>query len=333
MQTEPQTDLERLQHENAELRKKLASFERAAAAQTGAARLSTQVAWYITAGPELNKALTAWLNTWVEEQRVDIEQSADVLAAIIRRIFKVGTVGVIMALLPTTLLMMQLYLMAQQNALIESQNTFFAEQNQKLERQVGAQEADVYVTRRTELVSTLNARRRCTEADPQRCAFAASDRDRNKAFTELLALERKHHAKIDLTDVTLANLEAQRPNLAGANLTEVNLRLATFHGARLDGANATGADLTQINLESARMEKAKLVGVDAQGANLAGANLARADLEGADLTGALLDRADLRGTNLTDADLKDTRLQKARYDGKTRWPDGFDPAARGAVNK
>lgn len=330
---ENENEIERLLAENRELRDQLARYQAGAATQRKAAKLTTQVAWYILAGPELNKALTAWLRTWVDERRVDVEQSADVLAAVIRRVFKVGAVGVIMTIFPTVLLMMQLYLMSQQNALIESQNTFFAEQNQKLERQVGVQEAEVYVSRRAELVNTLNARRRCGETAPQKCDFVASEKDRNRAFAELLTLERRHHAKVDLTDVTLSHLEAPRANLASVNLGEVDLQLSDLTAARLDGSNATGANLTQAVLRKARMEKIKLVGADAQRADLNGANLQNADLEGADLSGAELSGADLRGANLTDAELGGARFKGARFDAKTRWPSGFDAAGAGAVEK
>jgi hypothetical protein len=63
-------------------------------------------------------------------------------------------------------------------------------------------------------------------------------------------------------------------------------------GAVLSDARLVEADLTQANLARSSL----------LGANLAGANLA-----GADLTGALLVRTDLRG---------------ARWDRRTRWPEG-----------
>src|SRR5947209_2304022 len=59
-----------------------------------------------------------------------------------------------------------------------------------------------------------------------------------------------------------------------------------------------------------------LTACDLRGANLAEANLRGASLRECDLRGANLDGADLRGTY---------------YDELTRWPEGFDPGARGAV--
>jgi hypothetical protein len=70
-------------------------------------------------------------------------------------------------------------------------------------------------------------------------------------------------------------------------------------------------------------------------ANLRNAELILADLEGADLHEADLRGADLRGAglggaNLIEADLRRAKLAGALFDCRTRWPEGFDPQARGA---
>jgi transposase len=75
---------------------------------------------------------------------------------------------------------------------------------------------------------------------------------------------------------------------------------------------------------------------DLAGANLEGCDMVGADLTGADVTGANLHGADLRtahlaGCRLTDAVLVDALLKGACFDHATCWPQGFDPAAKGAV--
>ena len=62
----------------------------------------------------------------------------------------------------------------------------------------------------------------------------------------------------------------------------------------------------------------------------------RAYLQGAELRGAFLGGADLFNADLAGADLRETNLIGAdfsgvRYDGRTVWPEGFDPQAAGAV--
>jgi uncharacterized protein YjbI with pentapeptide repeats len=51
-----------------------------------------------------------------------------------------------------------------------------------------------------------------------------------------------------------------------------------------------------------------------------------ADLREADLTGA-----DMSGADLREADLTGAFLSLAKYDAKTKWLEGFDPEAAGAL--
>jgi hypothetical protein len=110
---------------------------------------------------------------------------------------------------------------------------------------------------------------------------------------------------------------AASPNLRGARLAH-----STLHGVDLTGVDLRGVDLRGSVLA---------------GASLLNANLTGAVLIGADLTGARLDGARLTGAHLSQADVSRARglltadLTGARYDARTRWPDGFDPTASGAV--
>jgi len=125
----------------------------------------------------------------------------------------------------------------------------------------------------------------------------------------------------DLTRANLTDADLTDANLARANLADAYLTRAYLTGANLTGANLTGAYLTRANLT-----RADLTDADLTGADLTGANLTRAYLTGANLTGANLTDAYLTGAYLTGA-----YLTGARSDRWTRWPDGFDPAMRGAV--
>jgi len=118
----------------------------------------------------------------------------------------------------------------------------------------------------------------------------------------------------------------------------------------LDGENLRGLDLSAVNLshaqlrdadlQGARLEAGSLYHADLSGANLQGADLRQANLCGAVLCGANLDRADVREADLYAADLTGASVRGAAFDGatyrshgddQTRWPEGFDPVAAGAV--
>lgn len=85
-------------------------------------------------------------------------------------------------------------------------------------------------------------------------------------------------------------------------------------------------DMAGVNLAGA-----DLVGVDLSRKDLTMANLSEADLRQADLTMSFLgmtnlSRADLRGADLRGAKLLQTNLAGVKYDDKTKWPEGFNPA-------
>lgn len=102
----------------------------------------------------------------------------------------------------------------------------------------------------------------------------------------------------------------------GANLCRSELRAADLRGADLRDLWLTAARLSQADLQRARLSRADLTD-----ARLAGADLRAVDLREATLAGADLRGADLRGAVLQGAD-----LTEARWDARTRWPEGFRPA-------
>jgi uncharacterized protein YjbI with pentapeptide repeats len=107
-----------------------------------------------------------------------------------------------------------------------------------------------------------------------------------------------------------------------------------------------GRDLRGVNWAGQHLMRAHLEGADLRGADLRvalllGADLRRADLRGADLTAAHLTRARFADVStlsvkrkvldLLEPERSDTRLNGARYNHLTRWPDGFQPVTAGAV--
>ena len=104
--------------------------------------------------------------------------------------------------------------------------------------------------------------------------------------------------------------------------------VAKYWGARADlrgtmryRAPLREADLRRANLRSANLREADLRGSYLQYAILRGADLRDADLRDSALWGVDLMRANLQGAN----------VHGAAYDLNTRWPEGFDPVAAGAV--
>ena len=144
-------------------------------------------------------------------------------------------------------------------------------------------------------------------------------------------------------------------NLTNADVREATFRWAEVRQARFNGADLTGADFTVAKLSDVDFTGARLTGVVFAGASLQGVKLPGADLSGQSLAGAMLQGVDLSGARLAGTDLRQANLSThyavtrlhgadlssallegaklagAQYDCRTRWPAGVDPQMRGAV--
>lgn len=111
------------------------------------------------------------------------------------------------------------------------------------------------------------------------------------------------------------------PECESAQLFRSKLAKVNLHGANLKGADMGDSDLK---------------GIDVSNADLTGGSVSRSDMTGANLKGANLTRTDmkwtvLRGADLTGATMTGAMVSFAPYDANTKWPEGFDPKAGGAV--
>jgi uncharacterized protein YjbI with pentapeptide repeats len=115
------------------------------------------------------------------------------------------------------------------------------------------------------------------------------------------------------------------------NLENADLRKANLKGANLRASDLDESDLSNVNLSGADLERAKLYNANLSNSILTGANLQFAKMRGANLSKADLSGANLRWARLQDVKLNDAILTNVRYNDRTRWPEGFDPEAAGAV--
>ena len=136
-----------------------------------------------------------------------------------------------------------------------------------------------------------------------------------------------------LRDASLIGIDLRGANLSQSHFNRANLRCALLARATATQTRFSGASLRDADLQEADLSEAVLSLVDAQALDLRGARLEMAVLDGADFTEALLHQTDL-GTVVFSPTASVERpllLQDARYDAATRWPQGFDPAALGAI--
>ena len=114
------------------------------------------------------------------------------------------------------------------------------------------------------------------------------------------------------TIVAAARAMGERPDLAGANLRDTNLKRANLTGADLTAAKLQRANLTDANLEHARLQ-----GVNLTDANLESADLTNANLSEVNMVNVIATRANFTATNLTNANLTDARMFNTTIEGAT----------------
>ncbi len=118
-----------------------------------------------------------------------------------------------------------------------------------------------------------------------------------------------------LQKANLAGFDLSKVNLTGANLQGANLTSTNLNGAILSEANLSEANLSGANLEKANLQSANLLQANLSKTNLSGANLMSANLTATNLTEANLMQAILHYANLTVADLSGANLKNAQTYG------------------
>ncbi len=337
--------------------------------QKKAAKTAARAGFWFFFGNNLNQAtrtFTSALDHWRmrhpdadgNPRTFPTDEAGQVGAAVVQRLVRVSAVGLLAALLPTTLLIVQTTIMWQQNQLVQEQ---FNQQ------------------RRAQMLAILyDTAQDCLPTPDKPCPALASPRARAEAARGFIDVARTEDASVDLTAVDLsrvfmADSDLSKLTLDGANFTDAHLagvdfqgsalRRTRFQGAELKDANLSGAnlkhaqfkeallgsaDFTQCNLQHAVMKDADLSKANLKGSDLSQANLGQADLYKANLSGATLNETSFRsarlesatlrgarisGANFSGADLKKVDLQGAIYDKQTLWPPGFDPKDHGAKMK
>jgi hypothetical protein len=133
---------------------------------------------------------------------------------------------------------------------------------------------------------------------------------RRKNPVEVPQLAGEDLSEMDLTGVNLGEADLREAELFQADLSEANLKMANMAKADLAGADLSGAALYKADLSGAC-----LIEVDLTGASLGAADLSDADLRGTKLCGADFDETDLSRANLSEADLTGANLTRADITG------------------
>jgi uncharacterized protein YjbI with pentapeptide repeats len=134
---------------------------------------------------------------------------------------------------------------------------------------------------------------------------------------------------VDINHAKLNNVQMDNIDLSCSGLDQTQLKYSILTSAKLHGTRLIGADLSSADLSNADLSKNSVpcsygagMGTNPNGAILVGANLSDAILDGADLHGA---RYNAKAVPTMDEQGNPVTIQP------TKWPQGFNPQAHGAI--
>ena len=155
----------------------------------------------------------------------------------------------------------------------------------------------------------------------QKAIEEAENKRKNKdipiIWSQKMFLWAYHIGKKDFNNQNLSNLALEQMKLSNFEFRHSKLEQIVFKNADLEGANFYCANLENANLQGANLQDAYLSKSNLQGVNLQGANL-----QGANLQGANLQDANLKGTNLRGTTVNLEKLNQAKTNWGTIYPDG-----------
>lgn len=305
-------EIEELKQENDALKTALRKLEEQRALKKERGRWFIKFIATLFAGKNLKNSIYDSIQEFNEQKRISLNTTSNLVASLIKRLTRIGVIALLIALLPTTLMIYQNNLLKIQNKKIQDQ-TFLAEASRR--------SAQMFIM--GDVLSDIN-----TELD------RGATRLSNTLTGRIVSLSRamKPYKYLDqsndeLTEKYISPERGQllitlcKSKLNSFYFSDEILQESDFTKSELKGASLSGSTLVDINLDEADLSDAELRGTDLRRASLRNTNLTNTDLEDANLSFVDLTKADLSGAFLTNVNLKkanvtDVKLDSVKVDRK-----------------
>jgi uncharacterized protein YjbI with pentapeptide repeats len=339
--TDNETRLAEIEAEKQLLLERIERLEREKARRTVASRSIARVFIGVMFGASLRESVSKLVDEFYA-RKVEKETVKEAVYALLHRLTRVGTIGLIIALTPLLLAALQVYYLSRQNEKLDFQN-------RRIEQQTYLQEAE----RRSSLVFLfdnvldkmdeelkVNAVRR--ELSPQLIGRIValskalkpyrylendainprqSSPERGQLLLSLLT-SNLHPNTLDrifqLGD--FSHVELQDIVLDGAYLRKIKLPYATMSRVSMVGADLTDADFSHaelVNVRGFQTDRPNRARFDH--ANFFQASISKSDFSGcsfkhANFSGSHLRQVDFSRALLNEAKLEETRLDTVQFD-------------------
>ncbi len=310
-----------LEHENRQLRERLEQLEALVGKRQAVRHRLVRTVVGTFAGKSLYESVSQLVND-LSERRIDRQTIRDVAYATLRRLTRVGTVTLLLALAPLTFALLQTYY-------LKKQNEKFDIQNKRIEQQTYLQEAE----RRSSLVflfdNVLDRMDDELRRNPDTRALSPQLIGRIVALSKAL----KPYRFLENDTITSRPSSPERGQLL-LSLVASKLHRSTydqlflsadFSYATLENVNLDGAYLSNVNLAHARFESVSLSGADLRNANFESAEWSdthvlftsahsrRANFDFVNFHDATIRSSDLSGGSFRYANFTGARLQRVVF--------------------
>lgn len=312
---------QQLEEENRRLREKVEQLETLAGARQAVRYRLVRLVAGTFAGKSLYHSVSRLVED-LSERRVDRETIRDVAYATLKRLTRVGTVTLLLAMAPLTLALLQTYY-------LKKQNEKFDVQNKRIEQQTYLQEAE----RRSSLVFLFD--NVLDRMDDELRRNPAGRELTPQLIGRIVALSKalKPYRYLEGDTITSRMSSPERGQLLlslvasklGRNTYDQIYLLADFSYATLENVNLDKAYLVNINLSYAQLKSVSLSGADLRNANFEGsewddahvvftpARPFAADFDFTNFYRATLRHCDLSGGSFSYANFTDARLDRVVF--------------------
>ncbi|WP_147678720.1 pentapeptide repeat-containing protein [Algibacter pacificus] len=267
----------------------------------------------LIAGKSLKQSIYNTIEEFNEQRKITIDTTSNLIASLIRRLTRIGVMGLLIAILPTTLMFYQNRLIKKQNEKIEIQS-HLAEASRRSSQMfiMGEVLSDVNSEMKTsgsyKISNTLAGRVVSLSRAMKPYRYLVGNTLIEKPISPergqlLITLCKSKMQPSFFVDEIL-----QESDFTKSELINAKLRHATLRDINLQESNLEGSDLMNVDLQNANLVNSNLKHLDLDDANLTNANL-----EDANLTGSFLIRTKLKGANLTNVVLDSVKVARADW--------------------
>ena len=265
------------------------------------------------AGKSLKKSVLASLKEYNEQRKISLETTSSLITSLIKRLTRIGVMALLIALLPTSLMLYQNNLLKIQNKKIQDQ-TYLSEAARRSSQMFIM--GDVLSDINTEIESkgfrklsnTLTGRVVSLSRAMKPYRYLIED----KIIAQPISPERGQLlitlCKSKLNSAYFVDEILQESDFTKSELMNANLKSTVLREVNLKGSNLAGANLRNVDFRSANLAHTNLRYTD-----LEDANLNSTDLQSADFTGAYLTHTKLVGANLENAKLDSVKVDRADW--------------------